>query len=344
MKKKLALFISVILITGCATNVKKSSLNKNYEVEVVEASGTAPVINGDLSGAKEASLSDALKNALHLVVGVYLTGQTLVSKSVLIDDEINSQTQGYIEKYEVLKEGVEENFYKTKIKAYVRKEELTGKIKMLENDIEKIGSPAIYTVVVDSENNRVGFAEDSFASNFRKDNFRVISDTESFDLIVNAKVETNFNTSQGLGGFKSYVCSINGNVKTSDGEVVYGFNSNVGGMGLTDIDAKNTSISRCVEKVYPEIKESIIRFYTQKRTIKLKVLNLSSINELNSLIKELRNIPSIKTAVVKNYDNDTADIDLLVYKSKTDEIASLISKKSLDIISIKGQSIIAKKK
>ena len=325
--KKIIILLIPLFFAGCGGNIKKSALNQAYDVEIVEAVGMSPITDNNIKLAKEASLSDSLKNALHLVVGVYVSGESMVSKSVLIDDEITSKTQGYIEKYEVLKEYIEDNFYKTKIKAYVRKEDIVNKLKSIENEVEKIGSPVVYINILDMDGNSINFASDAILSELKKDSFRVVDDINNSDITIDAKTSTKFNTSEGLGGFYSYSCLLTGNIKTRDGDMVGGFNASQGGIGINETDAKNNSILNCIRKVYPDIKNSIISFYNQKKTIKLEISSVNSMNDVLEIIKYLRNIPLIKTAVLKNYDNNMAKFEIIVHKGKAMDIATPISKK-----------------
>lgn len=336
------LLLAGFFFASCSHSIKKSELNNNYDVEVVESVGMAPIVDNNISAAKKSSLNDALKNALHLVVGVYVSGDTLVSKSVLIDDEITSKSEGYIEKYEVLKEYTEDNFYKTKIKAYVRKEDITNKIKTIENPVEKIGSPSVYISISDNGNKISGFAANELVSNFKKDSFRVMIDTHSADIIVDGITDIKFNTSEGLGGFISYSCSISGRIYTKENEMIGAFSGSNGGIGLNDNDAKNNAAINCARKVYSDIKNSIIDFYNQKRIVRFDITNLDSVNDLNELIKYFRNIPLIRTAVVKNYSNNSASIELLLHKGKASDISDIISKNNkINILKIGDYSITA---
>ena len=97
-----ALCLAVAFFAACSS-AKYQIKATAPDTEVVEAEGSAPVINGDLAGSKKTSLHEAMKSALGLVIGVYVSQESLVSKAILIEDNITSQTEGYIEKYDVLK-------------------------------------------------------------------------------------------------------------------------------------------------------------------------------------------------------------------------------------------------
>lgn len=336
----------VFLFSSCGGNkIVKSNINKNYEVEIVEAIGTAPIVEGNIEGAKKSSLSDALKNALHLVVGVYVSGDTLVSKSVLIDDEITSKSEGYIERYEVLKEYTEDNFYKTKIKAYVRKEDITLKLRNIESDVERIGSPVIYLNIIDADTKSISSSQDSIISDLKKDNFRISLNISDADIIIDGKSNIKFNTSEGLGGFISYGCSISGTIKSKDSEIIGSFNGSSGGIGTNDFDAKNNAGVNCGRKVYLDIRNSIIDFYNKKRIVKFEISGISSMNNIQELIKYFRNIPAIRNALVKSYDKDVAVIDLLVHKGNARDLINLIIKNTkIEILKTNSFAIYAKYK
>jgi hypothetical protein len=87
--------------------------------EVVEVTGEAMIDNGDLPGAKKRSLVEAQKKAVEEVVGVHVSAKTMVEKAITIDQTILAKSEGYISKFEVLKDWAEPPYYKTRIRAYV---------------------------------------------------------------------------------------------------------------------------------------------------------------------------------------------------------------------------------
>jgi len=125
------LMICLLFFCGCVTT-KEMIIKPTVDTEVVEAEGQSPIIKDDITGAKNAALSDAQRAALGLVVGVFVTGETLVSKSVLLEENILGQTQGYIERWTILKESRDNEFYKVRIKAAVRKEDLAKKLNEMQ--------------------------------------------------------------------------------------------------------------------------------------------------------------------------------------------------------------------
>ena len=104
MNARLSLLLVPFLFLGCATTPASRIVATAPNTEAVEAEGRPRSSRGDAAGARKTALDEAMKSALGLVVGVYVSQEALVSKSMLIEDNIMSQTGGYIERYAVLKE------------------------------------------------------------------------------------------------------------------------------------------------------------------------------------------------------------------------------------------------
>jgi hypothetical protein len=121
--------------------------------EVVEVTGEAMIDNGDLPGAKKRSLVEAQKKAVEEVVGVHISAKTMVEKAITIDQTILAKSEGYISKYEVLKDWSEPPYYKTKIRAYVMYGKVSDDLKAagLLNRPE-VGHPRVAVLLTEKVN------------------------------------------------------------------------------------------------------------------------------------------------------------------------------------------------
>lgn len=328
--RKMYVLMSFLFLVSCAgSKVKKSELNKAYDVEIVQAEGVSPIVNEDMEGAKKSALNDSMKNALALVVGIYVTGDTLVSKSVLISDDITSRSEGYIEKYKVLKEYRDGDFYKVKIEAHVRKEDLAAKLKNLETDVEKIGNPVVYVKIAEkvAETEIVGdYAAGEYVSRLRNDGFRITSDEKEADIKVTGQATSRYNTNEGLGGFISYSASLSAEIKSQSGEIVGAISSSAGGLGLNEDVAGKEAILNTARKSYDSLKNSILDYYKHKRIIAFKISGVKTLNEVNDIIRYFRNIPAIKDSMLKNYGNGSASIEILIRKGTSADLLPIFSK------------------
>jgi hypothetical protein len=333
MKKSLTLVLAAALFAaaGCASGTRKSALNPAYETEVVEAEGVAPVINGDLDGARKTAQGEAMKNALGLVVGVYVSQDAMVSKSILIDENITSQTQGYIEKYETLKEWREGDFYKARIRAHVRKEDLAAKLRSLETEPQKLGNPVIGFDIkesADSKPQQTNYAELELKNRFSEAGF-ITGEKDKADIVIKGEAQTSFNTREGLGGFVSYRAGISiSAVKQGSQETLASMQESAGGIDLNDTAAARASIINAAKKAADPFKEKILTSLREKSIVRLNLANVATMNDLSDFTKLLRNIPAVRASWVRGYSGGVAVIDVGMHKGGAADLSQLLMKNS----------------
>jgi len=325
------------VFTGCSTT-KSQIKATSPDTEVVEAEGDAPIINSDITGAKKTSLHEAMKNALGLVIGVYVSQESLVSKAMLIEDNITSQTEGYIEKYDVLKEWREGDFYKTRIKALVRKEDLSAKLKALELEPKKLGNPLVkfsMTEKIDGSASSTKYAEGELKNAFMEQGFAV-SDSEVSDIIIEGVAEANFNTEAGLGGMYSYraSCSLKA-TKTDSKDAIANSMEIAGGVDVTKDAAAKASIVNAAKRSGPNLAKTVLKYLKERSTVQLTVSDIENINRLNDFTRSLRAMIEIRDCWVRNYSDKNAVIDLDLKKGTASEIARRLEQNTNFPIKIK---------
>lgn len=145
------IFLPLALYLGSCASGSRLKVGAVEGGEVIESEGSCPLINGDVKGAKECSLKDAQKKALERVIGVYVSAKTRVEKAVTIEQNILSNTEGLISKYDVMKEGRQGDFYNTKIRALVMFQKIGEELKALNIMREPaIGLPRVAVIVSDA--------------------------------------------------------------------------------------------------------------------------------------------------------------------------------------------------
>ena len=332
MKKSLILALAAALFTaaGCG-GTRKSALNPAFETEVVEAEGMAPIVGGDVEGARKTSQGEAMKNALGLVVGVYVSQDALVSKSILIDESITSQSEGYIEKYETLKEWRDGEFFKTRIRAHVRKEDLAAKLRSLETEPQKLGNPVIgfdIKEAADSKPQPTNYAELELKNRFSEAGF-ITGEKDKADILIKGEAQTSFNTREGLGGFVSYRAGISVSaVKQGSLETLASAQESAGGIDLNDAAAARASIINAAKKAAGPFKENILKALREKSIVRLNLANVATMNDLSDFTKLLRNIPAVRASWVRGYSGGTAVIDVGMHKGGAADLSQLLMKNS----------------
>lgn len=99
------------------------------------------------------ALRDAMRNAVEQVVGTLLSSQTLVQNAAVVQDEIFAKSQGFIQKYTVLKEYESGGIYFVQAKIDVNTEpdsKIVNKLQMLT----MLNDPRIAVVIFSEEENQ----------------------------------------------------------------------------------------------------------------------------------------------------------------------------------------------
>jgi|GEM_PF-852128 len=344
MRKFLLYTLHLTLYTflfGCATG--KVAIKPTPGTEVVIAEGQAPIIKDDIVGAKNTALSEAQRSALGLVVGVYVTGETLVSKAILLEENILGQTQGYIEKYTITKEWREGDFYKIKIKAAVRKEDLAKKINEMNLESrpapfvafwinENIEDKPVESSIVESQ-----LMQDFLSSGFRISDEKprkIFNDQEeaektsekiNADILVIGNAVSRFVTDKDLkdlSGLISYraTASVKA-IKPTTREVVSAVDNVSGGVDITNEAAAKASLKRAAEKIGKDFAKRLYETLQKQAMVTLKISGISDLNELNLLTRTLRSFLEVRDSRVRTYSGDLAIIEIILKKGNAQDIA-----------------------
>jgi len=106
-----------------ATETEGSSLCSTEDTEIVKVKGRG------VGADKAEALKDAYRDAVERAVGLYVDAEQMLKNEELVKDQILTQSNAYIEKYDVVQETTKPNgLVEIKILAEVRKRKLTQKI------------------------------------------------------------------------------------------------------------------------------------------------------------------------------------------------------------------------
>ena len=89
---------------------------------------TVKVQGRGVGATKEAALKDAYRDAIERAVGLYVDAEQMVKNDKLVNDQILTQSNAYIEKYDVVKESETDGLFTVRIIAIVRKTALAKKL------------------------------------------------------------------------------------------------------------------------------------------------------------------------------------------------------------------------
>lgn len=382
MYRKIWVLILIWVLAGCAG--PKSELKYDPEpvedkTEVVETEGITPIIKNQVLQARSQALAEAQRKAVEQVVGIYVSSRMMVSKAILVENNILSRTSGYIKKYTVISESQSNGFYKVKIRARV-------KIGMINDDLEAlgllinsvtVGDPRIAVLIdeyCDGKSVDKSASESELTKRLIEAGYRVISQQKIADarshpkfrqamegettaigelgknlgaeLLIIGKATSRFYTDKGLGGLVSYRSEVQVKVVEVDTGVVVATKANrSGGVDISGQLAATNSLYMASASIAKELVPQIAQGLNEKVRTVITISGLSSLNELSELKSSIAMIPSVANVYARSFDKGTAIVDVdLKYGNTTMLAADLenMARQKLKITGVTRRSITAR--
>ena len=98
--------IFLLTLAICAGFIISSS-----PAEAIVVKGFAPIVNGDIDGAKKEARKQAMREAVEAVAGVHVQSATEVANFMVVKDEISIKSDGYITINQVISQGSQGDIY-----------------------------------------------------------------------------------------------------------------------------------------------------------------------------------------------------------------------------------------
>jgi hypothetical protein len=119
------------------------------DVEEVEVTGQAAIIDDDKAAARDKAIDDALRKAVESSVGTMISSETITENYQLLSDRIYSQAEGYVKKYKILDEKDEDNVYIVEIRAKVAVGAVSADLDGLKTLMRRKGMPKMIIMVAE---------------------------------------------------------------------------------------------------------------------------------------------------------------------------------------------------
>jgi hypothetical protein len=130
----------MITLASCSSGQVKQS-----DEGWTEATGVAAIVDGEVGKAKDDALNDAKVSAVKQVLGTMIKSRTDVDSGVFQSSELSAKAEGFIEKYEVLKQkAVSQYEYQVTIRARVSEYKLG---EAIEEMISRQGRPIMMVMM-----------------------------------------------------------------------------------------------------------------------------------------------------------------------------------------------------
>jgi hypothetical protein len=129
MKTFVYFFLSILCVS---TVFHPPSFAASTPSTSASAEGVGVIVDNNTALARDQAIQDALRLVVEQAAGTMVSSETLVQNYEVLRDQIYAKSQGYIQRYEVTGESIQDNLYKVTIQASVA----AGNLK---NDIQALG-------------------------------------------------------------------------------------------------------------------------------------------------------------------------------------------------------------
>jgi len=135
------------MFLGAAAGTGQETAAPSQPVEVT-ATGVGSIVGGDLAHAKDDAVEDALRKAIEENLGTMIQSESLVENAQLIEDQILSKAQGYIQKYNVVKEGKNgPDLYEVTVKATIKTADLKSDLDAIATLLRRKNMPRVMVLI-----------------------------------------------------------------------------------------------------------------------------------------------------------------------------------------------------
>ncbi|MBN2790441.1 MAG: hypothetical protein JXR69_09660 [Candidatus Delongbacteria bacterium] len=238
------------------------------------------------------ALFQAKRDVLEKSFGLILSSKSIAKNNMIINDRLLIKSEGYIKKYDIVKESFDEGIYHTTIKAEVTdllddilKDEFAKKFLILE-----MGFPKFGVIITTKDSLRENFAENIIIDNFMRSYFDVhkINDENSdepdkVDFIIEGSVDystskiSSYNIENMYSVHTQIECQIRaaGNDKIISSEIFKTKKAH-----FDSVEAKRQSIALCSDMISKYLIEDSIEkwskyFNEETRKLDIVIKNIS---------------------------------------------------------------------
>ncbi len=154
MKNTLNKYIVFIFFLLLISNLQLTAqdISDSSESKKVVATGTGSIFDNNIAKARDDAIEDALRRALEQTLGTMIEAETFVENYQVIDDNIFSETKGYIQNYQVVREQKRNDYlYEVMVTAMVSMENLQNDLEAIATLMRRKNMPRMM-VMIDEKN------------------------------------------------------------------------------------------------------------------------------------------------------------------------------------------------
>lgn len=292
----------------------------------ITADGYAAIRGGDVPGAREAAIQDALVRALEQKIGIEVTASKASNNYMLTEYRVRSSVSGTVKTYNVLSESRQNGVYEVTVQALFR-DDVVRNLELDRVSVQIVLDPMDGVEDGMRAGTRVG---DIVTRRLVKDGFRVLvpeEDISQVDLLLNIYGEgRKANT---FGGLTTYQVEIHGDVTRLHAMDALASVA-VSGRGSrkpADFEARDAAFDEHAEELATKLSDAIAKKFTKAAFHRLTVFGVSSQGRADLIAMRLRAIPGVTAVRSVTFDKyssvpdpfDKRDVDRYNRKETKDE-------------------------
>jgi len=312
---------AALLVLGLGFILPASSQAQDVPQEgrMVTVQGYGSIIAGDKAKARDDAINDAQRNAVEQVMGTHVQSSTITENFMLIQDNIYTQTSGYISNYEITNEMEEPDMITITMRATVKESQLVSDLAAIGVLMSRMNYPRLL-VLIDEQifideggEERVPTTIDNattttlFMEMLQPKGFRFVDPTtvamntqasvlqsalegdvaqavtigraHQAEVIVLGTTVSKKGTAQ-YGNMISMTVNITMRILRADtGEIMATSQENDAGMGLSPVDGSARGIERAMNRLGPRLEEMILERWNAEVTGS-RVIELHIVNQI----------------------------------------------------------------
>lgn len=327
--------------------------------------------------SQDEALNDALRNAVEQAVGTLVDSQTLSQNSEIVNDEIYTKSQGFVQDYDILNQEQNNGQTVLTVKATIN----TAPDSALMNKLQKlklihiIKDPRIAVIIPEYHITRKipdPAGETAVIRKLREAGFTRILDHKQIEEnryrnVIKAINEGNTKDALALAtkyhldylitgeGFSEYVGDIQGSgviscrarvearlFKVDTGEIIAANGFHMGGVDITESAAAKAALNNAGEAMGDYMVEQLMAYASNpEKGLQLLVKGVPSFNKISILEENLKQIHGMKEVYIRDYSGGIATIDLNYTGSAKTLAAALekLSDISLNVTEVSNGSV-----
>jgi hypothetical protein len=126
--------------------------------------------------------------------------------------------------------------------------------------------------------------------------------------------------------------------KRKTGDVIETRSAMIGGVDANKTNAARTALINSAKKAGDALPQAVLKYLKERSVLQLAVVNVSSINVLNDLIRSIRALPEIRDAKVRSYDSGNAVLDMDVKRGTAQDVAKRLEQLASFGVGVKSVS------